>query len=409
MKPVTAGSGRRRAAAGARAVVVGFAIALFVAAGWEIWTFDPSAGLFGQPDRWPLLGSADASSAFGGFQLFVFLGFAVAGAAVALERPVGRATGLVPALLTAAALLGASPISVTAIAVIGWMTANVRNGGRRTVRLAMAIIVGWSLPIVLRLVESLGGPSIGAGSMSVLEVATVWLLLIAGVPVLEAVETRLLAPPERQLDVEDILTANFQVQAVLAALATLLAMTYAALGPISALLLALPVQAARVGFSLHRKGQRAIEQTLSSMARLPEWVGAVDHAHAERVASVALHASLRLGHGSALRRDIELAARLHELGHLDRGAEADDRERISGSGAAVLEQAGVTGRVAGMVRASAHESPASTGTEDIAGAIVASACVLDRRRRVTDPAAAGATVATEVRSRASLNAGGALR
>lgn len=409
MNPATAGSGRRRAAAGVRAVVAVFALVLFLAAGWQVWTSDPAAGLLGQPDRWPRLGSADAASAFGGFQLAVFVAFAFAGSTVALERPVGRATGLVPALLTAAALLGASPVSVTILAVVGWLTANARNGGRRTVRLAMAVSVGWSLPVVLRLVGQVGGPAFDGGTLSVLEVATVWLLLIAGVPVMDVVETRLLAAPERHLDVEDVLTANFQVQAVLAALATLLAMTYAALGPISALLLALPVQAARVGFSLHRKGQRAIEQTLASMARLPEWVGAVDHAHAERVANVSLHASLRLGHGSALRRDIELAARLHELGHLDRGAEADDRERISGSGAVVLEQAGVTGRVAGMVRASAHESPASSSTEDVAGAIVATACALDRRRRVTDAVAAGATVAAEVRSRASLNAGGALR
>lgn len=338
------------------------------------------------------------SDRFGSNELFgwsllalVTGGFTFEGA----RRPPILAAGVVGS----AALLGAGPPGCAAIGTAAAIGGLARQHGLPVVRIVSGALLAWAMPGVLALAAAAGGPSLGLDHPFPLSaVVALWAVMAIGVPVLESLAGAVVLPPEERAGPAHLLAERFESHTVLAALTLLGAMSYAAIGAAAGLVVLLPMAAARVGFSLHEEGRRAVTQTLAAMSKLPEWVGIVDVHHTERVRDVVQRVALDLDLESRLRRDIVRAAEVHELGHLDTGADRDDRGRVARSGAAVLEQAEIRGRVQQIVHATDPDRPvhARDGDVELGAAIVSTACELDRLERVTDVVEAAVRVVTAI-------------
>lgn len=293
------------------------------------------------------------------------------------RRPPVFASGLVGS----AALLGADPVACALIAVAGAVGGAWATRSLIALRLVGAVVLGWAVPGALAVAAGLGGPSLGVDRpLPVASVVALWAFLALGVPLAESLGTHLALPPAERVDPGHVMVRRFEPQSVLAALAVLAAMSYAAIGAAAGLLVLLPAAAARVGFLKHDEGRRAVSQTLAAMTVLPEWVGIVEAGHTGRVRAVAEQVALDLGVESRVRRDVVRAAELHELGHLDGGVVSGDRSRIARSGAAVLEQAGMRERVVRIIDATDPDRVLEGPDADVelGAAIVAAACELDR-------------------------------
>lgn len=344
------------AAAGVAALIVG-------SLGLHSTPVEPLPDLFGRAElvAWVLLGVASGGLVFGRRD----------------RRPPILASGLVGS----AALLGAGPASCATVAVAGALGGLLRTDGLRLLRTGTAALGGWALPGVLALAAGVGGPVLGRGH-PIPEVVALWVLLALGVPVLEALGTRLVLAPAATVDVPHMLRRRLEPQTVLAALAVVTAMAYASIGAAAGLIVLLPAAAARIGFARHDDGRRAVSQTLAAMTVLPEWVGIVGAGHTGRVRDVVEAVALRQGLPSPLRRDLVRAAELHELGHLDGGVVRGDRGRVVRSGAAVLEQAGMREQVVAILAACDPDRPAAPPEPLVAraAAVLTGACELDRTR-----------------------------
>jgi hypothetical protein len=112
------------------------------------------------------------------------------------------------------------------------------------------------------------------------------------------------------------------------------------------------------------------------------------------VRDVVERVALDLSMESRVRQDVVRAAELHELGHLDGGVVSGDRGRIARSGAAVLEQAGMQGRVVRILDATDPDRALGSPDADVelGAAIVAAACELDRMGPIPDVAEAASRV-----------------
>lgn len=311
------------------------------------------------------------------------------------HRPPIVAAGVVGS----AAMLGAGPLACAAIGSAAALGGLVRQSGLALVRVASGALLAWAMPGVLAAAATMGGPSLGLDHpFPLAAVIALWAVMAVGVPVLESLVGAAVLRPEDRAGPAHMLAERFEPHTVLTALALLGAMSYASIGPPAGLVVLLPMAAARVGFSLHEEGRRAVTQTLAAMGKLPEWVGIVDVHHTERVRDVVQRVALDLDLESRLRRDVVRAAELHELGHLDTGADRDDRGRVARSGAAVLEQAEIRDRVQRIVHATDPDRPVHARDADVelGAAIVSTACELDRLERVTDVVEAAARVVTAI-------------
>lgn len=325
---------------------------------------------------------------FGGWELLAWsaLGLATGGFVFGPRdrRPPVLASGLVGS----AALLGAGPGACAAVGVAAAVGGLRRLDGLRSFRIAAAAFGGWSLPGALAVAAGAGGPVLGRGHpIQLAEVLALWVLLAMAVPVVEAFGTRLVLPPAAAVDVPHMLRRRMEPQTVLAALAVVTALAYAAIGPAAGLVVLLPAAAARIGFARHDEGRRAVSQTLAAMTVLPEWAGMIGVGHTARVRAAVEEVALRQGLPSPVRRDLVRAAELHELGHLDGGVVRGDRGRVVRSGAAVLEQAGMRERVVAILEACDPDRPAAPPGPSVAraGAVLTVACRLDRESPLDDP------------------------
>lgn len=306
---------------------------------------------------------------------------------------------LAAALVGSAALLGATPLACAAIGGAGAAGALLRQPGLGTVRVAVAALLGWATPGLLAAAALVDESPLGIDHpFPLASVVALWAFLAVGVPLIEAAGTALVLEPAQRIGPVHMVQRRLEPNTVLTALAVLGAMSYAAIGAAAALVLLLPAAAARVGFALHEDGRRAVSQTLAAMTVLPEWVGLVDAGHTDRVRDVVEQVAVDLRLDSRLRRDVVRAAELHELGHLDTGADRDDRGRVARSGAAVLEQAEIQDRVQRIVHATDPDRPVHARDSDVelGAAIVSTACELDQRARVSDVEEAARRVATAI-------------
>lgn len=337
----------------------------------------PLADLFGAPELlgWCVLAVLTGGIAFGPQD----------------RRPPVFASGLVGS----AALLGAGPAECALIGVAGALGSMWSARSLIVLRLLGAGVVAWATPGVLAVAAGLGGPSLGLDHpFPVASVVALWMVIAVGVPLSESLATHVALHPAAHVDPGHILARRLEPQTVLAALAILAAMSYAAIGPAAALIVLLPAAAARVGFAKHDDGRRAVSQTLAAMTVLPEWVGIVEAGHTSRVREVTERVTIDLGLESRVRRDVVRAAELHELGHLDGGVVRGDRGRIARSGAAVLEQAAMRERVVRILDATDPDRPLfgpDTAVE-LGAAIVVAACELDRMGPIPSVAEAATRV-----------------
>lgn len=351
----------RRLAAAVVAVAVGAVVAGVVAL--PSTPVEPLPDLFGWGEllAWCALGLVTGGFVFGPRD----------------RRPPVLASGLVGS----AALLGAGPGACAVVAVAAALGGLRRRDGLGLFRTATAALGGWALPGALALAAGAGGPVLGRGHpIQLAEVVALWALLAVAVPMVEAVGTRLVLPPAAAVDVPHMLRRRMEPQTVLAALAVVAALSYAAIGPAAGLVVLLPTAAVRIGFARHDDGRRAVSQTLAAMTVLPEWAGMIRVGHTGRVRAAVEAVALRQGLPSPLRRDLVRAAELHELGHLDGGLERGDRGRVVRSGAAVLEQAGMRDRVVAILEACDPDRPAPSPQPLVAraGAVLTAACAMDR-------------------------------
>ena len=296
------------------------------------------------------------------------------------------------ALVGSAALLGAVPLETAMIGALGAVGGLRRLRGLAIPRMLGAVIIAAAVPGVLAAAASLPGSDVAG--LPVASLVALWVALAIVIPVVESLTSHVVLPPDQHVDPVHMVLRRLEPQSVLAALAVLAAITYAALGPVAGLIVLLPGAAAGVGFAAHDDGMRAVSQTLAAMTVLPEWVGIVDAGHTARVRDVVQRVCIDLHLESRLRRDVVRAAELHELGHLDGGVVRGDRGRIARSGAAVLEQAAIQDRVVRIVDATDPDRLVGARDADVelGAAIIAAACELDHMGAISDPDEAAARV-----------------
>lgn len=312
------------------------------------------------------------------------------------RRPSVFASGLVGS----ASLLGASPAAAALVAMAGAVGGLVRSPGLPILRVLGAAALGWAMPGLLAVAAQVDSPMIGgANPIPLAGVLALWAMLAVGVPLAESLASKLVLPPAEHVDPLHMVRRRFEAQTVLTALAVLAAMTYGAIGPLTALIVLLPAAAARVGFALHDEGRRAVGQTLATMTVLPEWAGIVRTGHTRRVRDVVELAAVDLDLESRLRRDVVRAAELHELGHLDGGVVGGDRGRIARSGAAVLRQAGMRQRVVQLLAATDPDRAVAEPDADVelGAGLITLACAFDRQAPITAPAEVAARLRWSVR------------
>ncbi len=298
----------------------------------------------------------------------------------------GRAVPTSLAVVGAAAMLGVSPPALGLLAAAGYLGAV----GLRRERVVIGTLLrravgGWVLAGLAILGGALGpetwtGTAVtGAAAELDLGAATaVALAILVGVPATEALARSATGRRHAHRRVLEEIQRNRLIGASVAATAALGALVHPVLGPWMLPTMLLPLLAARTGLDRLALGQRAYEETIRAMSRLPEQLGSVDAGHGVRVAELARAVALELGLDAATVADTVRASHLHELGRirLEREAPADARD-LASAGAEVLREVGGLDRVAAIV--AAQEDVLAHPRDDVGlpARIVVACCDLD--------------------------------
>ncbi|MEX2549842.1 MAG: HD domain-containing protein [Nitriliruptoraceae bacterium] len=324
----------------------------------------------------------------------------VAAAGVMEHLPIrladGRAVPTSLAVIGTAAILGASPPVVALIAVSGFVLARVlARRSLPTGEVVLRAIGGWTLAGVAAVGVVIGpatwSGSAGAGvpaSLNLGAAVAVALATMIGVPAVESL-ARLRAGWRFALRrIAEEVHRNRLVGAAIAATGALGALVHPVLGAWTLPTMLLPLVAARLGLDRLALGQRAYDQTIRAMSRLPEQLGNVTAEHGVRVADLAREVALVLGLGADSVAETVRAAHLHELGRikLERESPAPQRE-LAEAGASVLREVGELDRVAAIVEAQADVQGRPRDDVGLPARIVVACCELDRY--APDPAEPG--------------------
>ncbi|MFP4233645.1 MAG: HD domain-containing protein [Nitriliruptoraceae bacterium] len=298
----------------------------------------------------------------------------------------GRPVPTSLAVVGAAALLGVSPPGLGLLAAAGHLGAvSLRRERLDLDTLLQRAIGGWVLAGVAVLGAALGPPtwtgtatSGVAAELNLGAAAAVGLAILVGVPAMEALATSTTGLRHAHRWVLEEIHRNRLIGASVAATAALGALVHPVLGAWMLPTMLLPLLAARTGLDRLALGQRAYEETIRAMSRLPEQLGSVDAGHGVRVAELARSVALELGLDAASVADTVRAAHLHELGRirLEREAPADARD-LATAGAEVLHEVGGLDRVAAIVAAQADVSAHPRDDVGLPARIVVACCDLD--------------------------------
>lgn len=330
----------------------------------------------------------------GALQLVWFLLAAVATERLAIRQPGGQPVPTSLAVLGAAAILGASPVMVAAIAASAWLVG--RLVGREPLELSGIVsrIVGaWALTgfaslgvLVLPLVWEGSGSDVSA-SLPVGAAIAVGLAIVVGLPASEVfVRTggRWHVPLRRA---REAVMATRLVGPAVAATAGLGALVHPVLGVWTLPTMLIPLLAARVGLERLFVADRAYEQTIRAMSRLPEQMvtgpqGSISDDHGVRVGELAEAVAHELGLSERDTIDVVRAAHMHELGRLklEAGEPATRRQLAAAGGHAVRMVSGRLERVAQIVEAHGDLTGPDAQREDLRQQvrIVAACCEIDR-------------------------------
>ncbi len=311
----------------------------------------------------------------GPIQLVWFLVAAIATERLAIRQPGGQPVPTSVAVLGAAVILGASPLIVALIAAVAWLVG--RLVGREPLELSGIIgrVAGaWALTgfaswgvLAVPVVWEGRGADVSA-SLPVGAAIAVGLAIVVGLPAVEVfVRTggRWHVPLRRA---REAIMATRLVGPAVAATAGLGALVHPVLGIWTLPTMLIPLLAARVGLERLFVADRAYEQTIRAMSRLPEQMVTGPHG------SISDDHGVRVG---------ELAAEVaHELGRLklEAGEPATQRELAMAGGQAIRMVSARLDRVAQLVEAHGDLTGPAALRDDLRQQvrIVAACCEIDR-------------------------------
>ena len=298
----------------------------------------------------------------------------------------GRAVPISLAVIGAAALLGASPLVAAAIAATAYVLACVT--GREPPEAAVVLhraAGAWALSGAAAIGAALGPAtwtgSVDAGVPATLNLGAavaVGIALLVGVPAVASLSRGDVGLRFLWRRVLEEIHRNRLVAASIAATAGLGALVYPVLGAWTLPTMLLPLAAARAGLDRLGLGQRAYDQTIRAMSRLPEQLGTVPAEHGVRVAELARAVALELGLDARTVMDTVRAAYLHEVGRikLEREVPAPQHE-LAFAGGEVLREVGDLDGVAAIVEAQAEVNQLPRDGVGLPARIVVACCALD--------------------------------
>jgi len=329
---------------------------------------------------------------------FDLLWFALAAMAVEvllIRQPGGLPVPASLAVLGAAAILGASPALVAFMAGIAWLFGRLVRRDELQLGSLFARMVGtWTLAGLAGLGTALiplvwiGDGSDVSASLPVGGALAVVLGLVVGLP---ASETLARSEGRRRFwlrRVREAILATWLVAPAVAATAALGALVQPVLGVWTLPIMLIPLLAARFGLEQLFVADRAYEQTIRAMSRLPERfddgpIGPVPAEHGVRVGELAREVALELGLSDHDMTEVVRAAHLHEIGRIDLdGADAPvgRRELAEAGGRVVRQVSSHLEEVAAIVESYGDLMGAARAEEPdilMAARIVAACCELD--------------------------------
>ena len=335
----------------------------------------------------------------GPIQLVWFLVAAIATERLAIRQPGGQPVPTSLAVLGAAAILGASPLIVALIAAVAWLVGRLIGREPLTLSGVVGRVAGaWALTgiatlgfLALPVVWEGSGSDVSA-SLPVGGALAVGLAIVIGLPAAEVfVRTggRWHVPLRRA---REAIMATRLVGPAVAATAGLGALVHPVLGIWTLPTMLIPLLAARVGLERLFVADRAYEQTIRAMSRLPEQMvtgpqGTVSDDHGVRVGELAAEVAHELGLSERDTIDVVRAAHMHELGRLklEVGEPATQRELAVAGGQAVRMVSARLERVAQLVEAHGDLAGPLAQRDELSQQvrIIAACCEIDRY--ATDP------------------------
>lgn len=330
----------------------------------------------------------------GTLQLVWFVAAAAATERLSIRQPGGQPVPTSLAVVGTAAILGASPPLVALIAGVAWVAGRLTaRAPRPLAELAGRLAGVWALTglsslgvWVLPLVWEGSGSGVSA-SLPVGSALVVSLAIVVGLPageVLTRTGGRWHFPLRRA---REAVMATLLVGPAVAATAGLGALVYPVLGIWTLPTMLIPLLAARVGLERLFVADRAYEQTIRAMSRLPEHLvsgprGAITDDHGVRVGALARAVAHELGLSERDTIDTVRAAHLHEIGHLklEAGESATRRQVAAAGGEAIRLVSPQLERVAQIVAAHGDLGGSLAQREDLRrqARLVAACCEVDR-------------------------------
>jgi hypothetical protein len=302
-----------------------------------------------------------------------------------IRPPRGRQVPTSTAVVATGALIGVGAPVLAVLTALGWLLAGLID--RRTgalPSLLAAVTTAWLLGGLADLGRGFGAPWEGApGSeirLHLVAAALVVAVLIAVLPALQvAVEGGLGPRPLRRL--ADELVSTWTADLAIASTAIMGALVHGSLRAWTLPSMLVPLLAARIGLERFAGVTAAYDQTIRAMSRLPEQLGVVGPEHGVRVGQLARRVAVELGADAASALEVEQAAYLHELGHIQVEPEDEpSRAELARAGARIIGAAEDLDRVADIVRAHGDAEALRRAGPDLARAarIVAACCEYDR-------------------------------
>jgi hypothetical protein len=302
-----------------------------------------------------------------------------------IRAPRGRQVPTSTAVVATGALIGVDAPILAVITAVGWLIAGLIDRRSAAIpALLVAVTTAWLLGGLAGLGRQFGAAWEGAPGSGIrlhLVAATlVVAVLIAVLPALQVAAQGGLGPRPLQ-GLADQIVSTWTADLAIASTAVMGALVHGALGAWTLPSMLVPLLAARIGLGRFAAVTAAYDQTIRAMSRLPEQLGVVGPEHGVRVGHLARRVAVELGADAASALEVEQAAYLHELGHIQIEPEAQPtRAELAGAGARIIAAAGDLDRVAAIV--GAHGDPAVMGqvTPDLgrAARIVAACCEYDR-------------------------------
>lgn len=302
-----------------------------------------------------------------------------------IEPPRGRPVPTSTAVVATGALVGIEAPMLAALTALGWVTAGLlarRPGALPS--LVVQVTTAWLLAGLAAYGRTFGAAWEGAAGSEVrLHLVAATLVIAVLIGVLPTLQVTVLEELSRHTlrSVADHVRVTWSADLAIASTAVMGALVYRPLGWWTLPSMLVPLLAARIGLERFAGVTAAYDQTIRAMSRLPEQAGTVEVDHGIRVGQLARAVAVEMGLDASSALEVEQAAYLHELGHIQIEPEAQPtRAELARAGARVIASAGDLDRVAAIVEAHGDHDRMRTVDRDLARAarIVAACCEVDR-------------------------------